>query len=93
MKIHPMLYAGSLLFMGFAGLAIAMFIDRHLYDWPAIRADLARLEVLEQKAHIYETMTEMNVGIWCELAVHYDWIESEDHIAAQVIIDKGVHDD
>lgn len=93
MKIHPMAYAGSLLFMAIATMIITMWIDRNIYDWPAINAKLARLNELEPKAHIYETMTAMNVGVWCELAVHYDWTEDDDRAKASEIIASGVHDD
>jgi len=91
MKIHPMAYAGSLLFMGVATMMFTMWVDRNIYDWPAIYAKLDRLEVLEPKAQIYEAMIDMNVGVWCELAVHYEWIEADDHAKAMELIASGPH--
>lgn len=91
--VSPVSYAFSLLFISIAVMMITMWIDRNIYDWPAIYAKLDRLEELESKAAVYETMHGAGVGVWCGLAVHYDWLEEEDYVAIDKIIDSGVHDE
>ncbi len=90
--IGPFGYAMSLLFMGCVMIIFSTVVWTKLVDWPTINAKLERLEELELKADVYESMTEFNIGVWCELAVHYEWLEPEDRKYAQVIIDSGVHE-
>lgn len=91
--VSPGAYAFSLMFMGIACFAFSTWVWSDFYDWPAINAKLERLTELESKAEVYETMHSAGVGVWCEVAVHYDWLEESDHEAAATIIASGVHED
>jgi len=82
----------SILIVGVSTMAFSTWTWANLYDWPAITAKLDRLAVLERKAEVYETMTDMNVGVWCGLAVHYDWLGPEDKAAVELIIRSEVHE-
>lgn len=87
MKIHPLV-----LFLVMAVcMGIGNWLERNIYDWPAIYANLERLEELEERAAVYDTMAEAHVGAWCQLAVHYDWLEESDKQQAAEIINSEVH--
>ncbi len=92
MKMHPAAYVGSLLTVGVGTLLFSTWLNANLYDWPAIHAKFDRLEELEKRASVYDTMSEAGVGVWCQLAIHYDWIEQEDISRANEIILAGVHE-
>lgn len=90
--IGPFGYTMSLLAVGVFCLVFSTWVWSNLYDWPAIHAKLDRLAELERQAHVFQAMEDANVGVWCELAVHYEWIDLEDQATAQLIIDSGVHE-
>ena len=90
--VSGLTYGVSMLVMGLASMLIATGLFHNIYDWDQIRANQERLEELEERAAVYDTMAEANVGVWCELATHYGWIEEEDTQQAMSIIDSGVHE-
>lgn len=90
--ISPLSYVVSLFIVSVATLMITMWIDRNIYDWPAIHAKLERLEELETNAAMYEYMIDFNLGVWCGLSVHYDWLDDEDKASIQRIIESEVHE-
>lgn len=92
MKINPFAYLMSLMIIGVGTMVFSTYIWANLYDWPTIHAKLDRLAVLERKAEVYETMMDFNVGVWCGLAVHYEWLDPEDDVTVQLIIDSGIHE-
>ena len=83
----------GLLVMGVSTMAFSTWLWANLYDWPEITRKLDRLAVLERQADAYQAMEDANIGVWCELAVHYDWLEEEDREQATLIIQSKVHDD
>lgn len=90
--ISPISFAISLFIGMLATMVITTWLFHNIYDWEQIEANHVRLAELEDRAAVYDTMAEVGVGIWCELAVHYDWLEDEDVAKANEIIESGVHE-
>ena len=60
---------------------------------PVIDDKNAQLDTLSLHKDVYETMINDKVGVWCALAVHYNWLDQEDLDKANEVIASGVHDD
>ena len=87
-KINPFVFLLICILFGAVGAAAVTLP----VDWKTINSNQKKLIELQKKEASYEAMAKAGVGIWCELAVHYNWVEPEDHNKAMEIIESGAHD-
>ena len=52
-----------------------------------------RITELESNGMVCSAMLDMNLGVWCGLAVHYSWLDDEDVASIEAIIESGVYDE